>query len=94
MYFELGNSVNSTQLAELCGNTVGSYTSTQQHMFIRFVTDHTLTKKGFMIEYYSTEGEFKHIISVYRRKSKKALNVNPFDRHIHTIQHTWYGNCS
>ena len=51
-----GNSLTSTQLVRLYGNSSTSavYQSTQQYMYIRFTSDSSLSFQGFTANFYST----------------------------------------
>lgn len=44
---------SSPLIARVCDNAVGSYTSSSNFMSVRFVSDSSVTRKGFQAEYYS-----------------------------------------
>ncbi|KAL4841785.1 hypothetical protein H8958_015099 [Nasalis larvatus] len=45
---------SSPRIARVCDGARGSFTSSSNFMSIRFVSDHSITRKGFRAEYYSS----------------------------------------
>ncbi|XP_031240807.1 deleted in malignant brain tumors 1 protein [Mastomys coucha] len=54
-YIEIfdGPSHSSPLIARVCDGAMGSFTSTSNFMSIRFITDHSVTRRGFQADYYS-----------------------------------------
>ncbi|XP_006507369.2 deleted in malignant brain tumors 1 protein isoform X8 [Mus musculus] len=44
---------SSPLIARVCDGSLGSFTSTSNFMSIRFITDHSITARGFQAHYYS-----------------------------------------
>ncbi|XP_060237162.1 deleted in malignant brain tumors 1 protein isoform X2 [Meriones unguiculatus] len=44
---------SSPLIARVCDGALGSFTSTSNFMSIRFITDNSITRRGFQAEYYS-----------------------------------------
>ncbi|XP_076767982.1 scavenger receptor cysteine-rich domain-containing protein DMBT1 isoform X1 [Arvicanthis niloticus] len=44
---------SSPLIARVCDGAVGSFTSRSNFMSIRFITDHSITRRGFQADYYS-----------------------------------------
>ncbi|XP_052031055.1 deleted in malignant brain tumors 1 protein [Apodemus sylvaticus] len=44
---------SSPLIARVCDGAMGSFTSTSNFMSIRFITDHSVTRRGFQADYYS-----------------------------------------
>ncbi|XP_063463606.1 deleted in malignant brain tumors 1 protein [Pan paniscus] len=45
---------NSPLIARVCDGARGSFTSSSNFMSIRFISDHSITRRGFRAEYYSS----------------------------------------
>ncbi|KAL4699252.1 hypothetical protein H8959_011909 [Pygathrix nigripes] len=45
---------SSPRIARVCDGARGSFTSSSNFMSIRFVSDHSITRRGFRAEYYSS----------------------------------------
>ncbi|XP_021022754.1 deleted in malignant brain tumors 1 protein [Mus caroli] len=54
-YIEIfdGPHQSSPLIARVCDGAMGSFTSTSNFMSIRFITDHSITARGFQANYYS-----------------------------------------
>ncbi|XP_051001050.1 deleted in malignant brain tumors 1 protein [Acomys russatus] len=54
-YIEIfdGPQHGSPLIARVCDGALGSFTSTSNFMSIRFITDHSVTQRGFLAQYYS-----------------------------------------
>ncbi|KAL6081384.1 hypothetical protein STEG23_011989, partial [Scotinomys teguina] len=44
---------SSPLIARVCDGAMGSFTSTSNFMSVRFISDYTITRRGFQAEYYS-----------------------------------------
>nr|XP_042140738.1 deleted in malignant brain tumors 1 protein isoform X1 [Peromyscus maniculatus bairdii] len=44
---------SSPLIARVCDGAMGSFTSTSNFMSVRFITDHSVTRRGFQAQYYS-----------------------------------------
>eukprot|EP00073_Rattus_norvegicus_P043880 XP_017445957.1 PREDICTED: deleted in malignant brain tumors 1 protein isoform X1 [Rattus norvegicus] len=49
-----GPEYNSSLIARVCDGSNGSFTSTQNFMSVVFITDGSVTRRGFQADYYST----------------------------------------
>ncbi|XP_052616087.1 deleted in malignant brain tumors 1 protein-like [Peromyscus californicus insignis] len=44
---------SSPLIARVCDGAIGSFTSTSNFLSVRFITDHSVTRRGFQAQYYS-----------------------------------------